>query len=68
MYDNYKFKIINMYAKKHKDLNKKILNNLIGTTLFKKNEVETKDKKSTRKKKCRSFKTNKKNKIKASGQ
>ena len=34
----------------------KILNNLIGTTLFKKKEVETKDKKSTRKKKCRSFK------------
>ena len=29
MYDNYKFKIINMYTKKHKDLNKKILNNFI---------------------------------------
>ena len=29
MYDNYKFKIINIYAKKHKDLNKKILNNFI---------------------------------------
>lgn len=29
IYDNYKFKIINMYTKKHKDLNKKILNNFI---------------------------------------
>ena len=46
----------------------KILNNLIGTALFKQNEVETGDKKSTRKKKCRSFKTNKKDKVKASGQ
>jgi len=29
IYDNYKFKIINRYTKKHKDLNKKILNNFI---------------------------------------
>lgn len=29
IYDNYKFKIINIYTKKYKDLNKNILNNLI---------------------------------------
>ena len=45
-----------------------ILNNLIGTALCKQNEVETKDKKITRKKKCAGSKTNNKNKIKASGQ